>query len=682
MKRLRILSICLMSLIVICLVFSNSKVSAKNELNNDPYSTYTVGLKGEEVACPLAYEGTSVLDLGFSSPEDIYIDNTDLIYIADKGNKIVYIYDSLNKTTKKIGEGILSGPTGVCLDGDGFIYVADYVSKSIFKFDKDNNLIKTYTSPTEALFGEQSKFIPTKVVVDFLGNLYITSEGNANGIIQLNKDGEFMGYFGPNNVNLTLSLFFKRLMLNKQDRETYASLSPKATTNVAIDKKNIVYTVIDGEQGTSLKKYNISGVNVLNKTGFYSPTYQDLTVDNNGFIYTCDKESNGNIQVMDMDGTLLFKFGSIKTSGVMIGEFNKPSGIAVDSNYNIYVLDSVGKNIQIFRRTLFAETVTNAILSYNQGDYDNATIYYNEIIRQNASFVSAYIGLGKILQRRQEYKEALFYFKLANYKAGYSEVFWELRDEWLNKNLIIVIIIIVLLVIMKIFKLWGKLFKLLKIDFSILKEKINSVKFIQELKYLVLMFTKPRIVFDDIKFGLKIRKRTAWILFIVFILINILGDYFVRGYLFKGAITSDINFAVELLKWGVLILLIVLGNYLVSSLQSGEGFLRDIFISIVYCFAPIILFKLPVDALSNLLTYNEAYLYNIANTILWIWSIFNVILMIKEIHNYKFGELVLNIILTFVAVVILVLLFLVVYILIMQLVKFIIGLISEGVYRT
>lgn len=681
-KVKKLLSVVLLVLLICTFTISSINVSARSELNNDPYDTYTVGLKGELVSCPLAYEGTNVLDFGFSSPEDIYISNDDMVYVADKGKKVIFVYNPSNGEIKKIGEGILSEPTGVCLDTEGNIYVADYGAKAVFKFDSIGNQIKKYTQPTEALFGEQSKFSPTKVVVDFFGNLYITSEGNSNGIIQLNNEGQFMGYFGPNNVNLTLSLFFKRLILSKEDRETYASLSPKATTNLAIDNKNIIYTVINGETGVSLKKYNISGTNVLNKTDYYSSTYRDIAVDNNGFIYTCDTESNGNIQVMDKEGTLLFKFGSINTNGVLIGEFNKPSGIAVDSNYNIWVLDSVGKNIQVFRRTVFAQTVTNAILAYNLGDYDSATEYYNEIIRQNASFVSAYIGLGKILQRKQDYKEALFYFKLANYKNGYSEVFWELRDEWLNNNLLWVIILIAILIIMKIFHLWSKLFRLLKIDFSKIKEKLRASRFLGECRYLLLILKKPREVFDDIKFGLKIRKRTAWIVFGVFVLINIFGDYFVRGYLFKGALTTDINFAVEILKWGVLILLIVLGNYLISSLQNGEGFMRDIFISIVFSFAPILLFKLPVDALSNLLTYNEAYLYNICNSVLWIWSIFNVILMIKEIHNYSLKELILNIILTFVAVIILVLLFFVVYILIIQLVEFIIGLISEGVYRT
>ena len=666
---------------IVCIFTLNGKkVEAKSEINNNPYNTYAVGLDGELTISPLAYEGVNVINIGLTNPQDIYIDGDDIAYIADKGAKVVYRYDTRTATVTTIGDGTLSGPQGVCTDSFGNVYVAD--EKNVYKFSSDGILLKTFGRPEEALFGEDSQYRPTKVVVDKNGNIFITSEGNSTGIIQLNSDGEFMGYFGPNNVKLTLSLFIKRLFLSKEDRETYASLSPKATTNLAIDKKNIVYTVIDGETGISLKKYNISGTNVLAKDGFFSNSYKDITVDKNGFIYTVDSSSEGVIQVMDPDGSLLFCFGSTKSGSSMIGEFDSAKGVAVDSNENIWVLDSGGKNIQVFRKTSFAATVTEAILAYNEGDYDGATIAYEEILRQSASFVSAYVGLGKIAQRLEDYDKAIEYFKLANYKAGYSEVYWELRDDWFNKNLVWMIIVLVVLIILKIFHVYSRLWSLTKIDLTKFKEKLANSKLVGELKYLLKIFKKPKDVFYDIKFGLKIRTRTAWGLFIIFILINIFGDYFIRGYLFRSTNVKDMNFAFELLRWGLIILLFVVGNYLVSTLQSGEGFFRDIFIGTMVSFAPIILFKIPVDIISNFLTYNEGYLYQILNGLLWAWSIINLIIMISQIHNYKLGEFILNVVLTFLAVVIMVLLYLVLYILTMQFIQFIIGLFREGVYRT
>lgn len=663
-------------------VFSlNFKVDARNELNDSPYNTYAVGLEGELVASPLAYEGINVINLDFINPSDIYIDSNNIAYIADKDLKCIVRYNIDTKEVTRIGEGILKGPTGVTTDKDGNIYAADKTGGVVVKFDSLGNKLLEFTKPTEALFGSNSTFIPTKVVVDRNGNLFITSEGNSNGIVQLNNEGKFMGYFGPNNVTLTFELFMKRLVLSKEDRETYASLNPRVTTNLAIDNKNIVYTVIEKEPGVSLKKYNISGTNVLAKADFFSTTYQDLTVDDNGFIYAVDKSNDGAIQVMDSEGTLLFTFGSTKTGGTMLGEFDSASGIAVDRDYNIWVLDSLGKNIQVFRKTAFADIVMKAILAYNEGLYDDATLYYEEILRQNASFVSAYIGLGKINQRLENFDQAMEYFKLANYKSGYSEVYWEIRDNWFNRNLVWMIIVAVVLILLKIFKVYGKLWKLTKIDLSKVKEKINSYRLVQELKYLFKILKKPNDVFYDIKYGLKIRQRTAWLVFLFFIIINIIGDTFIRGYLFRNT-TGDLNFAYELLRWGLLVLIFIIGNFLISTLQSGEGFFRDIFIGTMFSFAPIILFKIPIDILSNFLTYNESYIYNILNYVLWIWVFINLILMIKEIHNYKVGEFILNVFLTVIAVLIMVLLFLVLYILTMQLIQFFVGVFSEGGYRS
>jgi hypothetical protein len=210
--------------------------------------------------------------------------------------------------------------------------------------------------------------------------------------------------------------------------------------------------------------------------------------------------------------------------------------------------------------------------------------------------------------------------------------------------------------------------------------KIKDLQVMKELKYLGHILKHPFDTFYDIKFGQKIRMRTAVGLLLFFIAMNIACDYFITGYLFRPGSTDGLNLGFELLKWGLIIVLFVIANYLISSLQNGEGFFRDIFISTVFCFAPLILFKLPLSIISNVMTYNETYLFDLATTVMWAVSIFYCILMIKDIHNYKVGGLVLNIVLTAVAMIVMVLIYLMVYILSMQLIEFFINLIEEAVY--
>ena len=195
------------------------------------------------------------------------------------------------------------------------------------------------------------------------------------------------------------------------------------------------------------------------------------------------------------------------------------------------------------------------------------------------------------------------------------------------------------------------------------------------------MLKKPNDTVYDIKFLQKIRFSTALILFAVFILLNILCDTTITAYIFRTQLDSQVNFAFELLKWGLIIILIVIGNFLVSSLQKGEGFFRDIFIGIIFAFAPIFIFKLPLSIVSNVMTYHESYIFEMINMAMWAWSIFNVILVIKSVHNYSVKELIVNIVLTALAVIILVFLFLMVYILFMQFYDFVASLIKEAIMR-
>ena len=139
-KTMKLLLKIFLSLVVVGLsiysIFSiDFKANAKNELNDSPYNTYAVGLEGELVASPLAYEGINVITLDFINPCDIYIDSNNIAYIADKDLKCIVRYNIDTKEVTRIGEGILKGPTGVTTDKDGNIYAADKTGGVVVKFD-------------------------------------------------------------------------------------------------------------------------------------------------------------------------------------------------------------------------------------------------------------------------------------------------------------------------------------------------------------------------------------------------------------------------------------------------------------------------------------------------------------------------------------------------------------------
>lgn len=667
----------IMVLIVTVLLTVNLNVYGLTDISNVPYSTYTMGSDGEFVRTANAYEGTFVLNKGFQNPEDIFIKN-DLVYVADTGNSRIYIYNIETTESDEITHDLLQEPTGLFVTDEGIIYVADATSNMVLVFNQAHELIQQIGRPTEPLFGDASIYEPRKVAVDLRGNVYVVSEAGINGIIQLDSSGAFLGFFGINKVDITIQLLIRRALMSAEQKEQFASLTPKSTTNISIDNQGIVYTVIKNEYSTPLKKLNIEGNNILDGISVIDPNYEDITVDEFGNIYTVSQgtETRGVIGVHDSFGNLLFKFGSQEINSMRIGEFAGVTGIAVDHYGDIWVLDGNGNNVQVFSKTEFASSVLTGIELYRIGKYDESAVYFQEIIRQNSLFALAHSRLGKYYERNEDFEQALSSYRIANNKEGYSTAYWEVRDAWISTNLLWILITIASVAVA--YKVFSKTkaydgYIERKQTFN---QKLGNYKLIQELKLILNLFKHPIDTVYDIKFKQKIRVRTAIGLYIAFILINILSNYYIKGFLFRSDI-KDMVFTYEVLKWSVPLLLFGLANYLISTLQNGEAFYRDIFIGTIVAFIPFFVFKIPLDILSNFMTYNEAFIINFGYMIMISWSVILLLIILKDLNNFKFSELIGNLLLTLFVMIIIIILYLIISILSQQLFDFIIGIIKE-----
>ena len=89
-KRFILVMLAILSLLSVFVV-NIKEVDAKDSLSTSPYTTQIIGLDGELVNSSTAYEGIYVANLGFNNPSDIFIDDNDIVYIADKGNKVIIL---------------------------------------------------------------------------------------------------------------------------------------------------------------------------------------------------------------------------------------------------------------------------------------------------------------------------------------------------------------------------------------------------------------------------------------------------------------------------------------------------------------------------------------------------------------------------------------------------------------
>ena len=126
-----------------------------------------------------------------------------------------------------------------------------------------------------------------------------------------------------------------------------------------------------------------------------------------------------------------------------------------------------------------------------------------------------------------------------------------------------------------------------------------------------------------------------------------------------------------------ILLLFVICNYLVSSINDGEGKLKDVYISTAYSLVPLIFFSPIVIIFSNFLTINETFIYQASNNILWGWSFMLLFFMIKEVHNYGVKETIKIILITVFTMVMMIASLFIFYVLIQQIITFFFDVLLE-----
>lgn len=260
-----------------------------NIFATDAYKTYTISIDGQEIETQTAYEASTILKNDYlQRPENLYIADDNLMYVADSGSKEIVVFDESGKKTNSIGKGILEKPTGVTIGPDNQIFVADSAKERVYIFSKTGELMSEYGKPDSPLFGKKQPYKPLKLNVDRKGNIYIVGEGASNGIIQLNKAGEFIGYFGANTPEASVFQTFKNLILARTGIKKGFSNVPIAPTGIDMDKKGIVYTVTNGLTVEAIKKLNVAGSNMLLQNVYAANTAIDIVAGPFGTFYVLD----------------------------------------------------------------------------------------------------------------------------------------------------------------------------------------------------------------------------------------------------------------------------------------------------------------------------------------------------------------------------------------------------------
>ncbi|UVI31982.1 NHL repeat-containing protein [Paenibacillus spongiae] len=425
-----------------------------------PYDSYNYSYWEEAVPAPAPYLPSKVisgedLDIGgLNSPQDMFVSEDRLIYIADTGNNRIVVLDADWKLIRTISEFERSGkrdgfnkPTGIFVKPDGTLYVADSDNKRVVMLTSEGEYIKQIDRPVSDVLPKDFAFNPLKVAVDRADRVYIVAKGVFEGIMQIDSSGAFIGYLGTNTVTANVTDYFWKMVSTKAQRAQMALFVPTEFTNMDMDAKDFVFTTnIDKNVNNPIKRLNPSGSDVLKRYGYFGVSgdllfplsglqsgpsqFSDIKAGSDG-TYSALDSLRGRIFTYDEEGNLLYIFGQI---GSVRGTFKTPTALEKIRDQYL-VLDAGHNRISVFSPTRFGGLVNRATQLHYEGREQEAAEEWRKVLALNANYDLAYIGLGKASLREHDYKEAMRNFELGMNRKYYAVAYSRYRKQMLQENL-------------------------------------------------------------------------------------------------------------------------------------------------------------------------------------------------------------------------------------------------------
>ncbi|QGG55668.1 YIP1 family protein [Paenibacillus sp. B01] len=581
------------------------------------------------------YEPAGAYPAQLEEPADLMPGPDGSIYVADKKADRVVVLAPDGAVRRIIGEaegpGRLSSPEGLFAAADGRLYVADSGHERIAVFGPDGSFQREYLKPDSPLLGAEA-FVPTKLVVDRRGVLYVALNSSYQGLVRIDPQGEFMGYFGANKADTSMLNWLKKLVLNKEQLAKEKAALPKPIANIAIDGDGFLYTATAGAEGkAALRKLNAGGVDAFkNKTLVNGHGIVDAAIDGDGFLYAVDLDS-GFISVYDRSAEALFAFGRVDKETQQYGIVGYPTAIGVDADRAVWIADAATGSVHKFVRTAFGAQALTALALYQDGRYEESKPYWEDVYARNDMFGATFQGLGKVYLHEGDDAKALSFMRTAFDTDGYSKAFWQLRLEWLQSRFVPLLGGLAALALLLGFggKLVRRLFRRRPLS-------ERGARFLGHVRTYGSVMLHPYEAF----YRLKEARVPAWLT------LALLGaaiaaktaNVYGTGFLFDPVDRADIHLLRELglflLPWATW----VVANYLVCSVRDGEGRFREVVQGSVYALAPYVFLSVPRLVFSNIATLDEQVLVSFTSGLMALWLGVLFFVMTQVIHNFDFVE--------------------------------------------
>ena len=685
-------------IILIIAVFMGVWTSVGVFADGETSFSYTYDSSGVSQAVPEPYKAYAPISgkksfggVQLNDPKDIYVSEKGEIYILDSGNSRIAVLSSSLEFERDIrlirnGNRVdLSGAEGIFVSASDKIYVADKSGAAVYTADNDGNITSVISAPPADKVESGFEFAPTHVLADSAGVVYVISANTYSGALQYDTDGSFLGFFGSNRVEVNLKVIMNRIWRRILSSDAAAGLQrsvPVSFVQFDIDRENFVYTVKSGtgSSGGQVRKINPNSVNILlddeGNEAFYgdSETYfdsvsnldittsfSDIAVDGEGYITLLDSTRK---RLFQYDGStnLLYAFGG---AGNRRGTFVSP--VAIDTlGDKIIVLDSGIGGLHIFEPTDFAFNVRAALSLYNKGLYGESEEHWKAILKQDAYYELANIGMGKIRERTGDYAAAMKYYKTGNSRQNYSNAFAARRDEAMRKGFVFLVIGVAAVLL-------GIVAALTVSERRVINEYNRELSARSYPLYCLKSPFKGYSLLKETKQGSGV---CAAVILCVFTAVGIISTQ-LTAFHYNPDSGRQFNIFAVLAETLGIFLLFVICNWAVSTLADGKGKFGEIIIFTSYALIPLIITEVMLLVSSNVFSLKEQAFYGIIRSVGLIWTAVHIFVSNKEVHEYSGGKALLVLFGSVFGMYLLILIITVAYSMFAQLLSFISMVISE-----
>ena len=268
----------------------------------------------------------------FNGPHRIAIDDQDRLYVTDRFNHRVQVFDVTQPLTPTYTATL--GVTGACASDNGHLCKPQGVAVDddlIYVADTDNGRVQIFDIHTRA-YVATIEGGACDVAIDEDGNIYVADGGTI--VQQYNSSRSYVRSYGVKDVPYLT------------DGEHFYSLASLAATPdegllvLEWGGSRLVKLDTQGDLQWTIGKAGITGCG-----GPYAVCFpDDVTADSLGNVYL----ANGYIRIYDSAGTYLNAIGSFNDPGAGEYQFDNPTGVAVAADGTVYVADSGNERVQVY----------------------------------------------------------------------------------------------------------------------------------------------------------------------------------------------------------------------------------------------------------------------------------------------------------------------------------------------